>query len=191
VSRIRSPFIETSMPSTITAAPPAADEYAAWYAGYVAAVGDADPVAILSDQRSVVERELAGLDETRALHRYAPGKWSVKEVLGHVTDAERIFAYRLLRIARGDATPLPGFEENAYVAAAGFDARPMADVAAEWRAVREATLALLGTLDAAALERRGTASGYPVSARALVWIIAGHPAHHLSVLRERYGVAGV
>ncbi|HWK90182.1 MAG TPA: DinB family protein, partial [Longimicrobium sp.] len=127
-----------------------------------------------------------GLSAEQAAHRYAEGKWSIKQVLGHVIDAERIFAYRLLRIGRGDATPLPGFDENPYVDAANFDARTAADLAAELEHVRQSTLDLLRHLDDGALARRGTASGFEVSARALAWIIAGHMHHHLALIRERY-----
>ena len=151
--------------------------------------------AISPEASGVVERQIA---ETRALlrdlpagraeHRYAAGKWSVAEVVGHLADAERVFSYRALRIARGDETPLPGFDENAYVPAGRFDRRPIADVVDEFTAVRHATLALLRGLPEDTLTRTGTASGYAVSARALAWIIAGHELHHRAVLRERYGV---
>lgn len=169
---------------------PAAGEYHAVYDRYLARLDGDDALAAL--RRAAVEtpRRLAGLDEARALSRYAPGKWSVKEVVGHVADAERVFACRALRIARADATPLPGFDENAYVPAGGFDARPLASIVDEFRAVRAATLALFDGLDAAAAARLGTASGARVSVRALAWIIAAHEHHHLAILRERYGIGG-
>jgi hypothetical protein len=132
--------------------------------------------------------ELAMLDETRARFRYADGKWSVREVVGHLADAERIFAYRILRIARGDATPLAGFDENVYVAAGDFERRPMPDVTGELRDVRQATLSLVRSLNETLVTRMGRANDVPVSVRAIAWIIAGHTAHHLEVLRERYGV---
>ena len=133
---------------------------------------------------------LGTLSEARALHRYAPGKWSVKEVLGHLCDTERIYAYRALRFARNDATPLPGFEEDDYVPAGRFDARPLRDLLDEWQAVRSATLALYRGLDGDALLRRGVANGNLISVRAMAWLAAGHALHHLGVLRERYGVSG-
>jgi uncharacterized damage-inducible protein DinB len=140
------------------------------------------------DQLAEVERLFGSLDDTAALARYAPGKWSIKEILGHLTDAERIFAYRLLRVARGDATPLPGFDEKAYVPAARFDERPLRALAAEFRAVRLSSVALASGIPSTSWSMVGQASGKPVSARALVYIIVGHVAHHLGVLRERYGL---
>jgi uncharacterized damage-inducible protein DinB len=165
---------------------PAADEYASYYATYVSATEGDDLPMLLTTQQRETAALLAGLSEAQAAFRYAPGKWTVREVIGHVSDTERIFAYRLLRIARGDQTPLPGFDENPYVAAAGFERRPLAEVAAEFASVRQATLTLLGGLDDTALARRGTASDKTISARALAWIIAGHERHHLDVIRERY-----
>jgi uncharacterized damage-inducible protein DinB len=131
---------------------------------------------------------LSAVTEAGAGHRYAPGKWSVREVLGHLCDAERIFAYRLLRIARGDKTPLEGFDENVYVPAGAFDNRTLADLREEWTATREATVALVRGLPADAWTRRGSANGTSVTAAALAYIILGHVEHHLGVLRDRYGV---
>ena len=165
---------------------PAADEFPEYYARYVALVPDGDIAGTLSGQLEATLAPVAALSEEQALHRYAPGKWSIKEVLGHVADAERVFAYRLLRFARADATPLPGFEENDYVPAGRFDDRPLADLVTELRAVRVATLALARGLPPDALDRRGTASGGSFTARGTLWIIAGHELHHRGVLRERY-----
>jgi hypothetical protein len=167
---------------------PAADEHAPYYGRYIEQVPGADARAALAAQIEATLEALAPLDEARALHRYAPGKWSVKQVVGHLSDAERVFAYRALRIGRGDATPLPGFDENVYAASGGFDARPLAALLDELRVVRAGTLALFAGFEPAALERRGTANGTPVSVRALAWIVAGHERHHLGVLHERYGV---
>lgn len=167
---------------------PAVGEYLPFYQGYIDRVASAPRLLpVLAGQVPVIER-LAALDESRARHRYADGKWSVREVVGHMADAERVFAYRMLRIARRDQTPLAGFDENAYVAAAGFEQRPMADVAGELRDVRQATLSFVTSLDEEAAARMGRANDAPVSVRAIAWIIAGHAAHHLAVLRERYGV---
>ena len=167
---------------------PVAAEYAPYYARYIDKVPDGDLLRILEDQGRDTQAVLAGVSEAKALHRYAPGKWSVKEVIGHVTDTERVYSYRALRFARGDAIALPGFDENAWVPAGSFDARSLADLAAELDAVRRATLALFRGLDAAALARRGTASDYAVSVRAIAWIIAGHERHHVALLHERYKV---
>jgi uncharacterized protein (TIGR03083 family) len=168
---------------------PAGDAYAPYFQRYIDAVADARIGAQLAAQREHLTRLLAPLDEVRAAHRYAPGKWSVREVVGHVSDTERIFAYRLLRIARGDATPLPGFDENDYVAHGAFDDRPMAELVDEFRAVRTATMALVTGLPAAAWGRRGTASERAVSTAALAWMLVGHVAHHVRLLHERYGIA--
>lgn len=174
------------MPST---ARPDPSEYGAHFARYIALVPAGDLLAHLDVQASEIAAWSAGLTEAQAAHRYAPGKWSVREVIGHVADTERIFAYRALRIARGDATPLPSFDENAYASHAAFEARSMADVAAEFAAVRGASLALLRGLPEAAWTRRGTVSGGPVSVRALASLLFGHAAHHRAILAERYDVA--
>ena len=129
---------------------------------------------------------LLAVPRARWTHRYAPGKWSVSEVVGHLADTERIFAYRALRFARNDATPLAGFDENQFVPPANFDARPLPDLAEELRAVRLASVALFRRLDDAALARRGTANQVEITVRALPWIIAGHERHHVAVLKERY-----
>lgn len=165
---------------------PAPDEFAPYYGTYVSAVDGDDALAPLETARHRTAAFLAAIPAARAGFRYAPEKWSVREVIGHLSDAERIFAYRLLRAARGDETPLASFDENAYVPAGGFERRTLPDIAAEFAVVRDATLSLVRNVDAAALERRTVASGKSVSARALAWIIAGHEIHHLRVLRERY-----
>lgn len=149
---------------------------------------DGDLLRFLTTQLEELTACYAALGEDRGDHAYAPGKWTVKEVMGHVTDAERIFAYRALRLARGDATPLPGFDENAYTPASGAAHRTVADLAAEFATVRRATQSLLGTFTPETAARRGTASGQVASARSIAWVIAGHAAHHLRLLRERYGV---
>lgn len=167
---------------------PESDEIPAHWVGYVGNVPESDPVAVLATQIDATAALLRGLSETDALKRYAPGKWSVKEIVGHLADTERIMAYRALRIARGDETPLPGFDEKAYVPPAKFDARPLADLVADLRATRAATLALFRSFDADAWRRRGTASGKPVSVRALGYVIPGHERHHVEILKTRYGV---
>lgn len=131
---------------------------------------------------------VAALPDERLLHRYAPGKWTVKEVLVHIVDDERIYAYRAMCFARGEAAPLPGFEQDGYAAASGANARTLRSILAEYAAVREATIALFEGLDQAALTRTGVANGNRASVRALGWHIAGHELHHLRLLRERYGV---
>ena len=165
---------------------PGTDEFPPYYGRYIEKVGGNDALASLIAQRTSTASFLASVPEARASYRYAPGKWSLREIIGHVSDAERIFSYRLLRFARADETPVPGFDENTYVPAGGFERRSLADVAAELTAVRDATIALVRSLDEAAAIRRGIANGQPISVRALAWISAGHELHHMSVIRERY-----
>lgn len=170
-------------------APPAPDEHGAYYARYTALVPPgADILELLARQRASTLARLAAVPEARGAHRYAPGKWSVREVVVHLSDVERIMAYRALRVARGDATPLPGFDETAYAPLSNAEAHPLAALAEEWGDVRQATLSLFRHLPDEAWTRRGTASDAPVTVRALAWIIAGHERHHLGVLAERYGV---
>ncbi|HWP38729.1 MAG TPA: DinB family protein [Gemmatimonadales bacterium] len=168
---------------------PASDEFAPFYAGYIATIPDgADPVTVMHQQLDQLPVLFGALSPARASFRYAPDKWSVKEVVGHLSDAERVFSYRMMRVARGDETPLPGFDETAYVPAGAFETRPLGNLVAEWVAIRNATLALVHGMPADAWARRGTANGKPISARALLYITPGHVQHHLNVLRERYGV---
>lgn len=166
---------------------PGADEFAPFYAGYVAGVPDGDIVTELGSRMHTTLAQLMRIPESRGDHRYAPGKWTIKEVVGHLADSERVFAYRALRFARADATELSGFDENAWVPAGGFAARSLANVIAEYEAVRRATVALMAGLDDTAAARRGKANGKEVSVRAIAWIIAGHDAHHAMVVAERYG----
>ena len=174
------------MTATWRTTKPGSGEFTPYYQSYIDEVPSGDVVATLEAQRKETAALLAGAAAAKADFRYAPGKWSVKEIVGHVADAERVFAYRALRFARGDATPLPGFNENAWVPAGNFGARTLADLATELAAVRDGTLALARSLDDAAAAGRGTANGKEISVRALVWITAGHERHHLRVLRERY-----
>lgn len=167
---------------------PAPDEYAPHYAGYVAAVARADVRALLEQQVVALRVACAALSDSDALYRYAPGKWSIKEVVGHLSDTERVLSGRALRVSRGDATPLPGFDEDAYVAAAGFDRRSLEDLLTELDRVRASTLALLDSVEPQGWERRGVANGVEVSLRAIAHIIAGHAQHHSRILGERYGL---
>lgn len=165
---------------------PDASEHLPYYAKYIERVPDGDLLQTLRIQLDDTLSLVRGLDEARGGHRYAPGKWTIREVMAHLIDAERIFAYRALRIARGDATPLPGFDENAYAEAAEAESRTLADLADELEHVRLGNLAMFRAMSDEALARLGTASGGPVSARALAWIMAGHEMHHVALLRERY-----
>ena len=168
---------------------PGPDEFAPYYARYIDRVPPGSLLDLLDEQLPTVLDAMDSVDEDRASHRYAEGKWSIRQVIGHIADTERVMAYRALRIARADATPLPGFDENPYVENANFDQRSLLSLADEWAIVRRATLALFQGLDPQVQTRRGTASDNPVSVRALACIIHGHVDHHLAILRERYGVA--
>jgi uncharacterized damage-inducible protein DinB len=165
---------------------PASDEYAQPYAEYVSLVPEDDILGAIEAQSAVTQKLLSSLDESKAAYRYAESKWSVKEVLGHFTDAERVFAYRALAIARGETQPLPGFDENDYVRNASFDTWKLGDLAEHYALVRRSSIVMFRNFPQEAWERRGTASDYPITARAIAWIIVGHERHHVKVLRERY-----
>lgn len=167
---------------------PTTDEHVPYYAKYIALVPDGDLLDLLRTQQQEIARLLRGLSDEQASHAYAPGKWTVKEVVGHLSDTERVFAYRMLRFSRGDATPVPGFDENVYTPAGHFNARTMDDLVDEFEAVRAATIHLLRPMSAEDLARLGTANSAPISVRALAYIAAGHERHHVAILRERYGV---
>jgi uncharacterized damage-inducible protein DinB len=165
---------------------PDASEHMPYYGKYVDLVPDGDLIQMLRAHLDETLALVRGLPEERGGHRYADGKWSIREVLGHVIDTERIFAYRALRIARGDATPMEGFDENAYAAASEADSRTLADLAEELEHVRLGNIAFLRGLSHDALARTGTANGAAVTVRALAWILAGHELHHRGLLHERY-----
>ncbi|MDB4891489.1 MAG: DinB family protein [Gemmatimonadetes bacterium] len=167
---------------------PEAKEYPTFYAGYVASVRDGDIREIVREARDELAKTLNGIEESRGSYRYAEGKWSIKTLIGHMIDAERIFSYRALRLARGDKTPLPGFEENSYAETAGSDARTVADLASEMLDVRTSTIRLFDSIPDDAWDRSAMVSVGEVTARALAYITVGHARHHLNVLRERYGV---
>lgn len=167
---------------------PTPAEYAPFYAGYVALVPEADIISVLDQQARDVRDLAARVAVDRELFRYAPGKWSLRQVMGHLGDGERVFGYRAMCISRGEQAPLPSFDENIYVDAGRFESDTLAALADEFLHLRAANLVLLRRLDGEAWARAGTASGTPVSVRALAFIMAGHVRHHLAILRERYGV---
>lgn len=176
--------------TSILSTRPSAAEFPQAYAGYVASAPDGSVLASLETEGQATLAVLRGIDEDRSLHRYAPGKWSIREVTGHLADAERVFAYRAMTFARADAGPVPGFDENAWVPAAESDRQPFSALIDLYATTRAATLSLLRTLPEAAWTRSGTANGKTVSVRALAWVIVGHDVHHRKVLLERYlGVA--
>jgi len=166
--------------------PPEPTEYQPYYGRYISLVTGRDLTSTLEAQSAQSLPTLRGISEEKSLHRYAPGKWSVKEVLGHLIDAERIFTYRALRFARNDQTPLPGFEQDPYVASANFDAHPWDDLIAEFEHVRRSTVLFFRALTPEQTLRSGTASQNAITVRALGYIIAGHELHHMAILRDRY-----
>jgi uncharacterized damage-inducible protein DinB len=173
-------------PPSFTIARPQAGEYAPYYDRYISLVASTDILTTLDEQRRAMVLLLSCRDEEDGNFRYAPDKWSAKEVLGHICDTERVFAYRALRIARGDVTELAGFEQDDYVRNGPFAQRPISDLVEDYIAVRRATLSLLRNLDEAAWSRRGVASKNEVTVRALAYMIAGHELHHRKILEEKY-----
>lgn len=165
---------------------PGDDEYDAYYKNYVSLVADGDIVETLSNQIAETRRVLSEINSEKAGFRYADGKWSVRELVGHIIDAERIFAYRALRIARGDATPIEGYEQNPYVENAAFDDCDLADLTEEFALLRRANVLMYRGLPEAAWQRRGVANDCEISVRALAYISAGHELYHLDILRSRY-----
>ena len=171
----------------LSTARPGADEYAPAFADYVARIGDDESiVTVLGDQLDEVLARFAAVPEGRGDFRYAPGKWSLKEVIGHLADTERVFGYRALSIARRDPAPLPAFDDQAWVAEIGAGDRTLTDMVEEFEVVRRASFALFRHLPPAAWLRRGIASDHPASVRALAYIVAGHARHHLAVVEARY-----
>ena len=169
-----------------TIARPTTTEYAPYYQKYLDHVPDGDILDLLEHQLGDTVHLLSGVSEEKADHRYADGKWTVKEVVGHMVDTERVFAYRALCFARGDAGPFPGFEQDDYVATGGFAARALRDLVGEFVHVRRGNLHMLRGLPPAAWAREGIASNVRFTVRAMPYIMAGHERHHVKILREKY-----
>ena len=166
---------------------PATDEFAPFYADYVQRATQRQNVyASLAQQIDELHAALDSLSDAQACYKPGPNEWSIKEVIGHLNDVERVFSYRLLRVSRGDATPLPGFEQEVYVRAAGFDRSTLADLVGEFEYLRRANFLAIGHMTEEAIHCRGTASGYTVSARALIYMLVGHVDHHMASLQEKY-----
>jgi hypothetical protein len=163
-------------------------EYASHFAGYISNVTEDDVMAAIELQSSETQKLLSSLDDARASYRYAEGKWTIKEVIGHLVDGERIFGYRALAIARGDQQSLPSWDENPYVENAAFDRWTLGDLVEEYALLRRANIVLFRNFPEEAWTRRGIASGREISVRALATVIVGHERHHVKILRERYGV---
>lgn len=170
---------------------PAAGEYLDYFGRYVALVPEGDILTTLVSQNQSTLALLRSLPESKGAFRYAPGKWSIREVVGHMSDTERIFADRALRFSRNDATPLPGFEEGDYIRNGSFDDYQLADLVDGFESVRRSTVFLFRHMTAEASTRRGKANGAEISVRALAHLIAGHETHHMNVLKARYLEAGL
>lgn len=165
---------------------PVPTEYPEFHAGYISLVPEGDVLQILENQLEETVTLLGGISEEQANYRYAAEKWSVKELVGHVVDIERVFSYRAMRIARGDTTPLAGVEQDDLVAGADFDARSLESLIEEYRDLRRANIVLFRSFDDAALMRTCKTDTYDVSVRSLIYVVAGHERHHVNVLREHY-----
>jgi hypothetical protein len=173
-------------PSATASLRPQPVEYTPYFDRYISLVPGNDVLAALEDQRRQTLLWLSGRAEAEGELRYLPDKWSLKEVVGHINDSERIMSYRALRISRGDQTPIEGFEQDDYVRNAPFAQRPLADWIEDYIAVRRATLSLFRNLDEAAWGRSGVANNNEVTVRALAYVIAGHELHHRKILEEKY-----
>jgi len=174
------------MSTTMMITPPAATEHDPYYGKYIALVPEKDILVALESQLIDALAVLRSIPEAKAGHRYAAGKWSIREVVGHLIDAERVFAYRALRFGRNDSTDLPGFDENTYVPAGAFDGRTLEDLTSELEHVRRANIAMFRGFPSEAWNRGGKANAAPITVRALAYIIVGHGYHHLKLVRERY-----
>jgi DinB family protein len=167
---------------------PDSSEYTPYHAAYVSAVPDGDILGILRTSGDELDAMFASVAEERGGYRYADGKWSIREVIGHIIDGERVLGYRALRAARGDTTPLAGYDAEAYIEPARSDERSLADLRAELRAVRESTRCFFASLPREAWDRSGVTGERAISVRALAYVIVGHAIHHMRVLADRYGV---
>jgi uncharacterized damage-inducible protein DinB len=174
------------IPKRVSQTRPQSGEYASYYEKYVSLISSDDIFGVLEAQRLQTGQLLGARSEREGNFRYAPDKWSVKEVIGHVSDCERIFMYRALRISRADRTPIEGFEQDDYVRNGDFGSRTLAEIADEFDAVRTSTLALLRSLNDEAWQRSGIANKNEVTVRALAYITAGHELHHRRILEEKY-----
>lgn len=165
---------------------PSKNEYAEYYDRYVSLVEETDIIAAMEEQLHEVEQIFAEISEEKSLYAYAEGKWTIKELIGHLADGEMIFAYRALRISRADKTPIEGFEQDDYIENSNFNSMRLADLIEELVLSRKISLILFGNLTEDAWKRTGTASDATVSVRALAFMMVGHIRHHLRILRERY-----
>lgn len=167
---------------------PQPDEYYEYYGNYIKLVPDGDVLAILEGQIMTVNDALLKLTDDEALYRFGEGEWSIKQVLGHVNDTEQLFAFRMFSFSRNEPNPLPSFDQDHYIAQANYDDSPLTDLVQQFAHLRRAHLLMIKNFAPEMLDRRGVASGYEFSVRALIYILAGHVLHHLTSLHEDYGV---
>lgn len=165
---------------------PQPSEYAPYYAPYISLVPAGHIIDTLDEQCEKTRFLLSNLDESEGDNRYAPGKWTVKEVLGHIIDTERIMSCRALRLSRNDKTPLPGFDQDAYIVNGPYTAPELTSLMEEFHTVRRSTMLMFAHLSPEAWDRTGVANGNEVTVRALAWIIAGHEIHHRRILKAKY-----
>jgi hypothetical protein len=167
--------------------PPTAEEYAPYYQGYVQlATARKDIPAALPQQIDEIRAAIGKLSDEQACFRFGPAEWSIKEMMGHMNDVERVFSYRLLRVSRNDQTPLPGFEQDDFVRESNFDQWKNTDLVEEFHHLRRANIIAIKNMSDESILRRGTASGFTVSARALIYMMVGHVEHHMISFRENY-----
>lgn len=165
---------------------PENSEYSDWYAGYVGSVQETDIISALEKQADEVKEFFAEIDQEKGLYRYAEDKWTIKELLGHINDGERVFAYRALRFSRNDETALAGFDENPYVAKSNFNERKLSELVEEFVLLRRANMFIFRNLKESEWDNAGIASEAEVTVRGLAYIMVGHIRHHLKILKERY-----
>lgn len=167
---------------------PTNEEYASFYETYVSLVPEHDVLSVLGRQPADLGAIAAAVPADREMYRYQPGKWTIRDVFGHLIDAERVFGHRAFCISRGEKQSLPGFDENHYAAYSDAGSRALSDLVKEFSAVRDVNLGVLRRLDRDAWASLGSANNTPVSVRALAFIMAGHVRHHMGVLDAKYGV---
>ena len=167
---------------------PETSEYDAYYERYVSLINDEDVVEALEKQPSELKDLFANVSEDRGTFSYEEGKWTLKEVLSHIVDGERMFAYRVLRISRGDETPIEGFEQDGYIENSNANNRCFADLLDEFELQRRSNLLLIRNLSDEGTRKIGTASGLPISVRGLVYIMAGHIRHHQAIFKDKYSI---
>jgi hypothetical protein len=165
---------------------PSTEEYMAYYEQYVSLVGESPLIESLAKQLTSTTELLSDIPEQQSNYLYAEGKWTLKEVIGHISDTERVMSYRLLRIARGDKTPLPGYDQDEFMNGSSFQDWTLSQIIEDYISVRKSTITLLRGISDEAWQRMGTANGADISARALAYIIAGHELHHWNVIHNKY-----